>query len=133
MRDSLVKDDRDNFGAIAGVLFFGVPNQGMDIRSLIPMVGEQANRGFPHTLESNSPVLRTQALMFSETVAKLHCDVINFYETQESPTAKQNVGRLDSILAFNGKSSQGGILPVSSLLISLHHSWTLPVTENDGE
>ncbi|KAL1625639.1 hypothetical protein SLS56_007223 [Neofusicoccum ribis] len=80
--------DKVNFGAISGILFFGVPNQGMDIKSLIPMAGDGFNRGFLHTLESQSPVLRTQAQQWSQTDADLNCNIINFYETQASPTAR---------------------------------------------
>ncbi|GME53090.1 nacht and ankyrin domain containing protein [Neofusicoccum parvum] len=80
--------DKVNFGAISGILFFGVPNQGMDIQSLIPMAGDGFNRGFLHTLESQSPVLRTQAQQWSQTDADLNCNIINFYETQASLTAR---------------------------------------------
>lgn len=89
MRDSRDETDRMNFTSIRAILFFGVPNQGMHINSLIPVVGNQANRGFLHTLEHNSETLRTQAQQFLETVADLQCRVISFYETQESPTAFQ--------------------------------------------
>lgn len=91
MRSSPIDADNLTFAAIRGVIFFGVPNQGMDIRSLIPMVGDQANRGFLHTLDHNSPVLRIQAKEFSAAIGELRCEILNFYETQESPTAHQNV------------------------------------------
>lgn len=91
MRSSSIDADKLTFVAIKGVIFFGVPNHGMDIRSLIPMVGDQANRGFLHTLDHNSPVLRVQAKEFSTAISDLRCEILNFYETQESPTAHQNV------------------------------------------
>lgn len=98
MRDSRDETDRMNFTSIRAILFFGVPNQGMHINSLIPVVGNQANRGFLHTLEHNSETLRTQAQQFLETVADLQCRVISFYETQESPTAFQEVGHLSHLI-----------------------------------
>lgn len=60
LRKGHTDSDRLTFGAIKGVVFFGVPSQGMDIKSLIPMVGNQSNTGFLHTLGPNSPVLRRQ-------------------------------------------------------------------------
>lgn len=91
MRKSSIDADKLTFAATRRIIFFGVPNQGMDIRSLIPMVGDQANRGFLHTLDHNSPLLRTRAEEFSESIGELRCEILNFYETQESPTAHQNV------------------------------------------
>lgn len=100
MRKSSTKADRLAFAAIRGIVFFGVPNQGMDIRSLIPMVGDQPNRGFLHTLDHNSPVLRTQAREFPAAKGDIRCKILNFYETQESPTAQQNVSaRLPIIIS----------------------------------
>ncbi|KAL1623226.1 hypothetical protein SLS56_008394 [Neofusicoccum ribis] len=88
--------DRMTFKAIKGIIFFGVPSQGMDISSLIPMVGNQANRGFLHTLGQNSPVLRTQAQRFSAALEDLNCEILSFYETQESPTARKNLKKVST-------------------------------------
>lgn len=87
MRASPDAADQMDFASIRAILFFGVPNQGMHINSLIPMVGNQANRGFLHALEHSSQTLRIPAQQFSEAVADLQCRVLSFYETQESPTA----------------------------------------------
>ncbi|EOD51789.1 putative nacht and ankyrin domain containing protein [Neofusicoccum parvum UCRNP2] len=89
VRSSQKETDRMSFAAISGIMFFGVPNQGMDIKSLIPIVGDQVNRGFLHTLEHSSPMLRTQAAQFSKDTDKLQCDILNFFETQKSPTAER--------------------------------------------
>lgn len=98
MRTSTLSEDRQNFSAIRGIFFFGVPNQGMDITSLIPMVANQANRGFLHTLESNSPILRIQAQQYSDVITNLRCDVVNFYETKRSPTAQKSVSALENVV-----------------------------------
>lgn len=98
MRTSTLLEDRQNFSAINGILFFGVPNQGMDITSLIPMVANQANRGFLHTLESNSPILRMQAQQYSDAITNVRCDVVNFYETKKSPTARKMVSSLGIVV-----------------------------------
>lgn len=91
MRVSELDQDKRNFASICGIVFFGVPNQGMDIHSLVPMVGDQPNRGLLQNLEHNSPMLRIQAREFLAALENLHCDVLNFYETQESPTAREDV------------------------------------------
>lgn len=98
MRTSTLSEDRKIFSVINGILFFGVPNQGMDISSLIPMVANQANRGFLHTLESNSPILRMQAQQYSDAIVNLRCDVVNFYETKKSYTAQQSVSCLEYVV-----------------------------------
>lgn len=96
MRISDSDQDRLTFAAIRGIVLFGVPNQGMDIQSLVPMVGDQPNRGLLQNLEHNSPMLRIQAKEFSTALGDLRCNVLNFYETQESPTAWQDVSFLQS-------------------------------------
>lgn len=57
----------------------------------MPMVGNIANRGFIHTLGSNSAVLRKQTGDFQDITAKASFDSMYFYETRLSPTAKRNV------------------------------------------
>lgn len=91
MSISHLQADMENFNSTRGMLFFGVPNQGMDIKSLIPMVGNQANREFLESLKSNSTVLRVQAQKFLNTLESLQCSIMNFYETEESPTAERKV------------------------------------------
>lgn len=92
MRSSPDERDRINFSSIRSILLFGVPNQGMDVASLMPMVGNQPNRGLLHDLEHSSPTLSIRASRFSEDITHLRCNVINFYETKRSPTALQKVG-----------------------------------------
>lgn len=45
--------DSRNFRATFGILFFGVPNQGMDISSLLAMVRGQPNLHFLSTLSKD--------------------------------------------------------------------------------
>jgi hypothetical protein len=74
--------------SIAGVLFFGVPNDGMDIESLIPIIKNQPNRFLVETLNQvNSQVLRIQRRNFLKVFEQLHLDIFCFYETKMSPTA----------------------------------------------
>lgn len=46
--------DRRIFESIYGILFFGVPNQGMDISSLLTMIGSQLNLSFLTMLSKDS-------------------------------------------------------------------------------
>ncbi len=75
---------------IFGGLFFGVPNDGMDIESLIPLVGDQPNRIFVESLSAvNSQILRLQNRNFSNFLDRMSFELFCFYETRLSPTAAQ--------------------------------------------
>ena len=73
--------------SIYGALFFGVPNQGMDIESLIPMVENQVNQALLHSLGSESQVLRGQRREFQKAFDSRESKIVCFYETVTSPTA----------------------------------------------
>ena len=78
----------DQVRRIAGVLFFGVPNDGMDITSLIPMVNDQPNRALLESLSAiNSQVLRLQGRSFAKLLDQTALNLFCFYETKLSPTA----------------------------------------------
>src|SRR5271156_1759180 len=82
------KLNQANLKSIFGVLFFGVPNQGMSIESLISMVGDQPNRYFLESLSKESASLRDQARQFQKAFPFRDSQIISFYETKRSPTAK---------------------------------------------
>lgn len=73
--------------SIYGVLFFGVPNQGLDIESLIPMVEGQPNETFLRTLSRDTQLLRNQCRDFCKTFDFQDSEVFCFYETVESRSA----------------------------------------------
>lgn len=77
--------------AIYGIAFFGVPHDGMDIRSLIPMVGDGPNRFLLESIGfTNSQILSIQQRKFSKALGvKGEFEIISFYETRLSPTALQ--------------------------------------------
>ena len=78
----------DQIKRIFGALFFGVPNNGMDIGSLIPMVNDQPNRLLLESLSTiNSQVLRLQERSFATFLDRTALDIFCFYETRLSPTA----------------------------------------------
>jgi len=78
----------DQARRIVGVLFFGVPNDGMDITSLIPMVNDQPNRALLESLNAiNSQVLRLQGRSFAKLLDQTALNLFCFYETKLSPIA----------------------------------------------
>jgi hypothetical protein len=91
------------FDLITGILFFGVPNDGMDIESLIPMVNNQPNRLLVDSLDAINPqILRLQRRNFSKVLERNSLEIFCFYETLLSPTAAK-VGR--HLFAMKGKSA----------------------------
>lgn len=67
----------------------------MSIESLVPMMNESLRRNLLYALEQdNSYVLRHLGERFPQVVRLLPTfESVNFYETQESPTAKQTDGK----------------------------------------
>jgi hypothetical protein len=86
----MVQSDSVTLNSTIQCLLFGVPTQGMDISTLLPMVQNQHNALtlLPYLVE-NSLWLKDQNRKFSEAFPFKDSDVICFYETQESPTAVQ--------------------------------------------
>ncbi|RDW94780.1 hypothetical protein BP5796_00543 [Coleophoma crateriformis] len=80
-------EDRDVLSSVYGALFFGVPNQGMDIKSLIPMVEGQVNQTLLHSISNESQLLRNQSRNFEKAFDFADSQIVCFYETVMSPTA----------------------------------------------
>ncbi|KAJ0108861.1 hypothetical protein J7T55_011355 [Diaporthe amygdali] len=78
--------------AVYGIVFFGVPHDGMDIGSLIPMVKDGPNRELIGSISRiNSQILSIQQRDFHKALGpEGHTEVFCFYETTESPTALQD-------------------------------------------
>jgi|ERR1700722_7794114 len=77
-----------NLKSVYGMLFFGVPNQGMSIESLVPVVRDQPNRYFLESLSKESGILRDQARYFQKAFPFRDSQIISYYETLQSPTAR---------------------------------------------
>ena len=76
--------------SVVGVLFFGVPNDGMDIESLVPIVNNRLSRGLLESLSAiNSNILRLQGRSFAKVLNQTAMEIFCFYETKVSPTAAQ--------------------------------------------
>lgn len=76
------------FRAIDSIVFFGVPNHGMDITSLMPIVQDGPNRALVESLANDSQALKEQDEVFSDIVGD-DVEIVFFYETLQSPTAIQ--------------------------------------------
>lgn len=97
MAEDSIDGDDAAYRSLRGILLFGVPSQGMDIESLVPMVPVSEMRALLSSLDkNNSPTLRELGESFPRKIKELQEFVVfNFYETQESPTARRNVRLLD--------------------------------------
>ena len=92
VKEAIIQMKRDKNGqalldSIYGALFFGVPSQGMEIASLIPMVQGQPNEALLRSLDKESQLLRNQCREFSKAFDSQTSQIVCFYETEESPTA----------------------------------------------
>lgn len=91
LADSKEEDHKRIIQAVYGIIFFGVPHDGMDTSSLISMVGDGPNRELIGSISRiNSQILIIQQRDFRRALGpKGHTEVFCFYETVESPTAQQ--------------------------------------------
>lgn len=91
MSDSSRQDDRLNFLSSYGALFFGVPNQGMNVEALASMVPELPAR---YTLNILGQQLGygLREKLHTEFCRKFHyrdSKIVQFYELEKSPTVIQ--------------------------------------------
>ena len=74
--------------SIRVVIFFGVPNRGMDMRHLRPMVSGQPNEFLVQSLGPGSPYLDSLERQFNGIAALQNMRIISVLETKESLTAR---------------------------------------------
>lgn len=79
--------DASVLDSTSGFLFFGVPHQGMEIGSLVPLVQDNPNRSFLESLSRNSERLQRLEKVFSKAFGVRRPRIVSFYETERSPTA----------------------------------------------
>lgn len=84
-------EDQKLLKAVYGIAFFGVPHDGMDIQSLISIVGNGPNRFLLESIGNHgSQILSIYQREFPKTLGgQGESKVICFYETLGSPTAKK--------------------------------------------
>lgn len=83
-------EDVSIFYSTYGILFFGVPNQGMDISSLLAMVGSQPNLPFLTMLSKDAGILQELIEKFRTVFEFKDSEIISFYETHASRTARND-------------------------------------------
>lgn len=83
-------EDKSIFYSIYGILFFGVPNQGMDISSLLAMVGSQPNLPLLTMLSKDAGVLQELIEKFRTVFEFKDSVIISLYETHASRTARND-------------------------------------------
>lgn len=79
-----------NFQSTYGILFFGVPNQGMDIHSLLAMVGSQLNSTFLTMLSKHAGSLQGLIDRFRMVFDFKDSKIVSFYEMRASRTAMKD-------------------------------------------
>ena len=79
--------DKRQMQSIMGLIFFGVPNRGMDIESLRAIIGDQPNRYILESIGQCSDLLQDQDLRFGSDFHYKDSPIFSFYETKTSPTA----------------------------------------------
>lgn len=90
VKQALIASSEEVLDMILGILLFGAPNDGMDTKSLIPIVQNQPNRFLLESLNPmNSQVLRYQREEFPRVLHRINYQVFCFYETELSPTAAE--------------------------------------------
>lgn len=94
---------------IKGVIFFGVPNRGMRISHLLPLVEHQPNEPLVQSLREGSFYLEHLDARFHGISSMRQIDLVSIYETQKSPTPKVSVYSSDDelCLGFTQLSSDG--------------------------
>ncbi len=82
--------ERRIFQSTYGILFFGVPNQGMDISSLRSIVGSQPNLPFLEMLSEDSGNLQGLVENFRKVFHFRDSEIVSLYETQASRIARKD-------------------------------------------
>ncbi|KAH0537751.1 hypothetical protein FGG08_005499 [Glutinoglossum americanum] len=81
--------DKENFNSIYGVIFFGVPNQGIRIEHWLPMVKGRPNENLVRNLGPDSTYLSTLHNEFRSSFCFPDSVIIAVYETERTKVAKE--------------------------------------------
>ena len=83
--------DREIFNSIYGLLFFGVPNQGINIDNWLLMAHGQPNEDLVRTLGLNSTYLRRLHEAFRAAFDLQDSEIVAIYETERAQLAKVRI------------------------------------------
>ena len=81
-------EDSVNFQSVYGLLFFGVPNRGIEISHWLPIVNNQPNENLVRNLAPGSSYLRSLQYRFCQVFGFHGSRIVSIYETMKSQTAK---------------------------------------------
>ena len=76
--------------AVSDILLFDVPNQGMEVTSLCPMVHGQANLPLVAGLDKRTDDLYRLVKQFNQVFSSSSTNIVSFYETRESRPATRD-------------------------------------------
>ena len=79
--------DKKQMASVVGMLFFGVPNRGLDIDSLQSIVCNQPNRYLLESVGQYSDLLLQQDGQFGSVFSFMDSPIVSFFETKSSHTA----------------------------------------------
>ena len=82
------QDDKAVFTSCYALIFFGVPNRGLEISSLASMVKGQPNEQLVRDLDPNSRFLTRLHHMFYRQFTFDDSPIISIYETKTTPTVE---------------------------------------------
>lgn len=77
---------KDTFNATYAMLFFGVPNTGMNIDGIRAMFDHQPNESFIMSLATRSQLLLNLHRSFTDTFNFPDARIVCFYENRETPS-----------------------------------------------
>jgi hypothetical protein len=80
--------DKENFKSTYGILFFGVPNQGIRIEHWLPMVKGRPNENLVRNLGPDSTYLRDLHVDFRAAFSFSDSVIVYIYETERTKVAK---------------------------------------------
>jgi hypothetical protein len=78
--------------SICGIVFFGVPNHGMKVSHLLPMVEDRPNAHLVDLLSTSSDYLQSLDQQFSGITTYKSIRILSAYETKRSATTQVCVG-----------------------------------------
>jgi hypothetical protein len=99
--------DRENFNAIFGLLFFGVPHYGIRIEHWLPMTKGQPNEGLVRSLESESAYLRRLHEDFRAAFDFPDSEIVFLYETEPTRVAKVSTWHVFAFLCAHLSIGRG--------------------------
>ncbi|KAK1762095.1 ankyrin repeat protein [Phialemonium atrogriseum] len=85
----MIANDRFNAQCVYGLVFFGVPHQGLLVEPWLRMVNKQPNKGLVECLKHGSRVLQRLDDRFRDAFNFPGSKVISVYETLQSQTTKE--------------------------------------------